>query len=428
MYESDALAVDGATRASAPAGEQRGSGANMSDTPELGPSQSGAVGREPPSTAADPLKDDPTKDLLISRPDKWRNFYVRTAWTVLMLAAFVTILYMGHGATALFVMLLQFQMFREVANISSLRARHKKIIGVRRFTGGVAQTAINYFFLISTIFQLYGRTFATQLLSLGPLANVIKYHTFYSFLLFMAGFVMFTLSLQRGKLKQQFSHFGMMLLSLFFVVVLSSAVVRNVFEGLFWFVFPTCLIIVNDITAYLFGFFFGRTPLIKLSPKKTWEGFIGATFSTIAFAWFVGPLFARIPHLICRQSELFPQSSGCDTVHPVFSSPDLAWHCLAFGVFAATIAPFGGFFASGFKRAFGLKDFGDAIPGHGGVTDRMDCQALMGVFVYVYFQNFIRHSVIRPEQIIARIASMTYDEQLLIHNALSDMLRTAASR
>jgi hypothetical protein len=38
------------------------------------------------------------------------------------------------------------------------------------------------------------------------------------------------------------------------------------------------------------------------------------------------------------------------------------------------VAPFGGFFASGFKRAFKIKDFGDAIPGHGGFTDRCsDC-------------------------------------------------------
>ena len=43
------------------------------------------------------------------------------------------------------------------------------------------------------------------------------------------------------------------------------------------------MIICNDIMAYMFGFFFGKTPLIKLSPKKTWEGFIGGAVATIAF-------------------------------------------------------------------------------------------------------------------------------------------------
>ena len=49
-------------------------------------------------------------------------------------------------------------------------------------------------------------------------------------------------------------------------------------------------------------------------------------------------------------------------------------HAVVLAMFASIIAPFGGFFASGFKRGFKIKDFGDSIPGHGGMTDRMDCQ------------------------------------------------------
>lgn len=47
------------------------------------------------------------------------------------------------------------------------------------------------------------------------------------------------------------------------------------------------MIICNDVMAYMFGFFFGRTPLIKLSPKKTWEGFIGGGLSTVVYGLLV---------------------------------------------------------------------------------------------------------------------------------------------
>jgi hypothetical protein len=67
-------------------------------------------------------------------------------------------------------------------------------------------------------------------------------------------------------------------------------------------------------------------------------------------------------------------------------------HCLVMATFASLVAPFGGFFASGFKRAFNIKDFGHSIPGHGGMTDRMDCQFMMGLFSYVYYSSLIRVS------------------------------------
>jgi CDP-diglyceride synthetase len=47
------------------------------------------------------------------------------------------------------------------------------------------------------------------------------------------------------------------------------------------------MIVCNDVMAYIFGFFFGRTPLIQLSPKKTWEGFIGGGIATVIFGLVV---------------------------------------------------------------------------------------------------------------------------------------------
>lgn len=117
-----------------------------------------------------------------------------------------------------------------------------------------------------------------------------------------------------------------------------------------------------------------------------------------------GTLFMRFPYFICPCRNLgmsFFSDVQCDP-NPVFlwnylPLPDwlsaglraltgwtitrFPWapfqiHVAVMAVFASLVAPFGGFFASGFKRAFNIKDFGDSIPGHGGMTDRMDCQCV----------------------------------------------------
>jgi phosphatidate cytidylyltransferase len=64
------------------------------------------------------------------------------------------------------------------------------------------------------------------------------------------------------------------------------------------------------------------------------------------------------------------------------------FHLLCMACFASLVAPFGGFFASGFKRAFNIKDFGDSIPGHGGMTDRMDCQYVEPSIMYRTYRLF----------------------------------------
>ena len=69
------------------------------------------------------------------------------------------------------------------------------------------------------------------------------------------------------------------------------------------FLVPVSMIICNDIMAYIFGFFFGKTPLIKLSPKKTWEGFIGGAFATIIWGLLVSHFETWIGKLLLYQSD-----------------------------------------------------------------------------------------------------------------------------
>lgn len=65
----------------------------------------------------------------------------------------------------------------------------------------------------------------------------------------------------------------------------------------------------------------------------------------------------------------------------IFPFVNMHFHTISLGIFASLLAPLGGLFASGFKRALKIKDFANVIPGHGGITDRMDCQILMVLFI-----------------------------------------------
>jgi phosphatidate cytidylyltransferase len=101
-------------------------------------------------------------------------------------------------------------------------------------------------------------------------------------------------------------------------------------------------------------------------------------------------------------------------------------HAMAFGLFASIVAPFGGFFASGFKRAFKIKDFGDSIPGHGGITDRMDCQMVMAVFSYIYYQSFIAPHHYSTDFFLNQIlVNLTLEEQINLYRQLGDILNTS---
>jgi phosphatidate cytidylyltransferase len=279
---------------------------------------------------------------------------------------------------------------------------------------------------------------------LNPL---VTYHRIFAFSLYVAGLCGFVFSLRKKNYLKQFTMFGWTHVTLLILVTQSHLIMQNVFEGIIWFLVPVSMIICNDIMAYMFGFFFGRTPLIKLSPKKTWEGFIGGAFSTILFGVIISYVLLQFDYFVCpigydeakealsmeceRAIEfrlhayglpqfvqnfgaLFGQNWKSITVYP------FVFHSISLSLFASVIGPFGGFFASGFKRAFKIKDFGDTIPGHGGFMDRFDCQLLMATFVHVYHSSFIK--AVSPQKLVQQILSLKPEQQLQVFTMLQEAL------
>ena len=121
---------------------------------------------------------------------------------------------------------------------------------------------------------------------------------------------------------------------------------------------------MNDVFQFTWGKLLGRRKIIeKISPNKTWEGFIGGLLSTVAAAYFLR-----------------------------FLTPFSVEIALLAGLLIACSGFVGDIIVSAIKRDFGLKDTGNAIKGHGGILDRIDSLAISSpfFFYFVYLLYYVR--------------------------------------
>lgn len=373
---------------------------------------------------------------------KWRNYIIRGIFSFVMIFSFGFVIWLGPLALVLMILLIQIKCFHEIITIGYVVYKSHELPWFRTLSWYFLCCS-NYFFFGESLIQYIG-----VLLSRTEfLAPFVTYHRFISFALYVSGFVAFVCSLVKKHYLKQFTLFGWTHVTLLIIVTQSHLIMQNIFEGLIWFLVPVSMIICNDIMAYMFGFFFGKTPLIKLSPKKTWEGFIGGAFSTIVFGLVISYVLVQFDYFVCPiQYDEIRETLTMDCERaPVFRLYEYTlpkfvqsfgtivgqhWttatlypfvlHSIAMSLFASVIGPFGGFFASGFKRAFKIKDFGDTIPGHGGFMDRFDCQLIMATFVHVYHSSFIK--AISPQKMVQQIIALKPEEQMQVFNMLRDSL------
>ncbi|KYQ91467.1 CDP-diacylglycerol synthase [Tieghemostelium lacteum] len=376
---------------------------------------------------------------------KWKKLIVRSIIGAFMIAFFALILNTDHFVVSLFVIAIQLLVFKEMISVRYLEAKEKKIPRFR---------TLNWFFLLSSFFYFYAKPILVKLTHYYPdlFQHFVRYHLWHSFSLYVIGFVSFTFTLRKGSYRYQFSQLTWTLMTLLLVVVQSNFLISNIYTGLIWFILPVSIIVCNDIFAYFNGFFFGKKfihkPFMKISPNKTWEGFIGATFCTLIFAYYFAGFLIQYDWITCPKGDgnfLEPLHCVTDPVFLMkefvippeissvlskylglhitsFSFIPIQLHALVLALFGSLIAPFGGFFASGIKRAYKIKDFDNIFPGHGGVTDRTDCQFIMGLFIYVYYSTFIKTYEVDPSQIIQAIMMLPIDERIKIIDKVKSTL------
>eukprot|EP00211_Chloroparvula_japonica_P006379 CAMPEP_0119154860 /NCGR_PEP_ID=MMETSP1310-20130426/51377_1 /TAXON_ID=464262 /ORGANISM="Genus nov. species nov., Strain RCC2339" /LENGTH=412 /DNA_ID=CAMNT_0007147429 /DNA_START=27 /DNA_END=1262 /DNA_ORIENTATION=+ len=387
-----------------------------------------------------------------------------------MIGGFCVVIYLGHIPLSLMVLAIQAVMTREMFQL----ARSKASLGVNfdesEEAGKLPGFRKQQWFLVFTAtFYMYGSLLRNHFIE-GIQANpnqlhnalyfVLSHHDLICFSLYCLGIIAFVLSLKKGWFKYQFSQYAWTNMIIIFIVTQTSFFVANLFQGLIWFLLPVTLVICNDIMAFFSGFFMGRTPLLKISPKKTWEGFIGGGILTVLAAVPLARLLCRYSWMTCPRRDLslgwlncepsltftqdwqsleslFKEATGrslkgmvegfgwealVNALESPFMTAPIDKHAIVLALFASAIAPFAGFFASGFKRAMKIKDFGESIPGHGGLTDRMDCQCLMGLFAFLYYRNCVMEHEVLLADAMDSVLALSSDDQLALFTRLGYVL------
>jgi len=168
---------------------------------------------------------------------------------------------------------------------------------------------------------------------------------------------------ERGR-DQAATDFSVTLAGVFYIGWLGAYLisVRNLPDGMWWLLIILPVVWLADSAAYLVGSRIGRHKMTKrLSPKKSWEGYIGG----VAAGVLGGAVLASL-----IQAYAIPNGS-------------ITWPRGALlGLALAVLTTLGDLGESMIKRQVGMKDSGNLLPGHGGAFDRIDSWLWAGAIGY----------------------------------------------
>lgn len=238
--------------------------------------------------------------------------------------------------------------------------------------------------LVAGMFEFYSLTKKLELKADASIAYLGAAAIFVSFLfdaptkapdlllLTLALFLIATLATQTFRFQMDFSKMltgvGVTIFGVLYVVFLGGFLVSTrvgfeTFPGLSTKLLGFFFLVVmgSDVGAYYAGKSLGKHKLApKISPNKTWEGFVGGILLAIGFAALSTWLF--FPELPYRVS-------------------------IPLAIVMSTVGVSGDLAESAMKRGAGAKDAASILPGHGGLLDRLDSLLFNAPILY-YFARF----------------------------------------
>ena len=242
-----------------------------------------------------------------------------------MIALIFAALVMGKKSSVIFFGFLSFLALKEFCSIASLRQADRRVL----FWAYLA-IPVQYYFVY-----------------IGWYGMFIIFIPVYMFLFLPIRMVL--IGQNQGFIKSAATIQWALMLTVFcisHIAYLLTLPVKNDAAGSIGLVlFLLFITQFNDVSQYIWGKLFGKNKIIpKVSPNKTWEGFLGAVITITICSGFAAPLLTPLTF------ELG----------------------LIFGFIISISGFFGDVVISSVKRDLEIKDSGNLIPGHGGILDRID--------------------------------------------------------
>jgi phosphatidate cytidylyltransferase len=213
--------------------------------------------------------------------------------------------------------------------------------------------------------KTFGTICAMSLFTLSFLIEdqIISYR--YYFLIFPMLSCVYMIKLYKKFERKPFTNIAYTFLGIFYVAVPYALLNIAAFEqGVYNFeIIFGCLFILwaSDSGAYIAGTLFGKRKLFeRISPKKSWEGFIGGALLAFAFAFLMNNYFHTL----------------------------VLWQWLSIAAIIIVGGTYGDLIESLLKRSIEIKDSGNILPGHGGFLDRFDGLLISAPFIVAFLEIF----------------------------------------
>lgn len=193
--------------------------------------------------------------------------------------------------------------------------------------------------------------------------DLISYR--YYLLIFPVSTIIFFIKLYKKSDEKPFTNIAYTFLGIFYVFVPFALLHVIAFKsGVYQYeiiIGILFLIWASDTGGYFTGTLFGRTKLFeRVSPKKSWEGLVGAFILSLVIALVFSVYFESLP----------------------------VWKWIGLGIIAVISGTYGDLVESLFKRSIKIKDSGESLPGHGGFLDRFDALLLSTPFMAPFILLF----------------------------------------